>query len=69
MTACVLKDANSCVGKLQEFVEITDYNLVARFPQLTGTDAKGYSPPRYSAPTFTTSMGMGTMILLQERLQ
>jgi hypothetical protein len=59
MTACVLKDANSCVGKLQEFVEITDYNLVARFPQLTGTDAEGYSPPRYSAPTFYDLNGDG----------
>jgi hypothetical protein len=59
MTTCVLKDANSCVGKLQEFVEITDYNLVARFPQLTGTDAKGYSPPRYSAPTFYDLNGDG----------
>ena len=60
-TTCVLKNANSCTGKLRQYKEISNYADTEQFPQLTGmykTDAR-YSPPRYSAPTFCDLNGDG----------
>ena len=58
MSICVLKSSKSCTGKIRGYEQV-NYSQISKYPQMTGTDSRGDSPPRHSIPTFYDLNGDG----------